>query len=115
MASFRYPLFYADSDGWMKVIRSDKALAVALEFNDIDGEAYRCWDAAGTRIALGWDRKRVVAASEGTPDADGLVAAIREYAKLERISTQMEAATGGAVDALTLWEEVEARIKMRGN
>ena len=114
MGRWRYPLFYADGDGWMTFISSDKELDKALEFNDVDGEAYECWDVEGIRVSLGWDGSGVVVVSKAGKDMGGLLAAIRKYAELERVSTRTEAGAGMAADPLALWKDIDTGLKARG-
>jgi len=106
------PIFYVDSDGWITAFESDSKLSGYLEFNDIDGEDYRCWDARGVPLKLGWEGRGVVVSKVGTVMESGaLIAALRRYAALERVG-DVEGLpveeTGGAV---SLWETIETRKK----
>jgi hypothetical protein len=109
----RFPLFLADSDGWMGRYEDERSLG-ALEENDVADGEQRGWDASGVPVRIAWEGGRTVVKASGmAAEPDALLVQVRAYARLESAWDALPEAAKMSRDVNVLWPRVAAVIEER--
>jgi len=113
-----WPIYYADDEGWMVECADDQQLATRIEPNDVQSEAYRCWDVRGRAIELeAVGQRAVIGGVSECESPEALKEAMLRYAVLAQSDSDSVAllANDHARNLREVWTVLvrTARVRLR--